>query len=89
MKQLPQVAFIHAEDVVKGHEVIFGHLEWRKEAEGKKPTKSQFGIFGEMVNGSVGLQINLLKIAYSNCFQKAMHRFCACSQLTTINISGK
>lgn len=30
MKQLPQVAFIHAEDVVKGHEVIFGHLEWRK-----------------------------------------------------------
>lgn len=92
MKQLPQVAFIHAEDVVKGHEVIFGHLEGRKEPEEKrKTTKSQFGIFVEMVNSAVGLQISLLKIASSNCFQKAMYRLCACSQQITINIyiSGK
>lgn len=43
MKQLPQVAFIHAEDVVKGHEVIFGHLEWRKEAEEKKQQNFSLG----------------------------------------------
>lgn len=57
----------------------------------KKTTKFQFGIFVEMVNSAVGLQISLLKIACTNCFQKAMHRLCACSQLTTSNIyiSGK
>lgn len=59
MKQLPQVVFIHAEDVVKGHEVILGHLEWMKEAEVKQRNLS-FGIFAE------GLQTGLLKVAYSN-----------------------
>lgn len=52
MKQLPQVAFIHAEDVVKGHEVIFGHLEWRKEAEGEK--KNKISVWDFCRNGQKG-----------------------------------